>query len=70
MHLDLQEEDEVFAILPEHPHGSLCVCLCVCAHECVAGVCVLIVQGHPQQPKNPERGKHISNQSYNQNSMC
>lgn len=48
MHLDLQEEDEVFVPLPAHPRGSLCVRTCLCG-------CVYVYACHPRPPTTGER---------------
>ena len=44
MHLDLQEEDEVFALLFARPRGVFFLCVCADAR-----MCTLAVKGHPQQ---------------------
>lgn len=48
MHLDLQEEDEVFVLLPAHPRGSLCVRTCLCG-------CAYVYACRPRPPTTGER---------------
>ena len=63
MHLDLQEEDEVFALLFARPRGVFFfVCVCGCAYVYACCKRPPTTGESDWQPKDPERSKHWGKQ--------